>query len=267
MEPKVTRQVKNELVLQLDLARAFKFIRQHRTKLILACIGIYLYQNENVKMSLNLSGQPNLADAATAYWDGEGAIPMNTSLLGSGTKPAARKLTAVRKNDNPANTFSNLAKKKDTARDKEVKRKKQLAYVKEYAAAAQTEMDKHGIPASVTLAQGLLESNVGESSLASKNNNHFGIKCFSRSCKKGHCSNFTDDSHKDFFRIYKSPEDSYRAHSQLLQGGRYKKLYKLKKSDYKGWAYGLKRAGYATDPHYAEKLIGLIEDLNLHRYD
>ncbi|MEL6945214.1 MAG: glucosaminidase domain-containing protein, partial [Bacteroidota bacterium] len=117
------------------------------------------------------------------------------------------------------------------------------------------------------LAQGLIESNCGESRLAKRNNNHFGIKCFSRTCKKGHCSNFTDDTHKDFFRIYKSSWDSYRAHSQLLQKARYKKLYKIPKSNYKGWARGLKSAGYATDPLYADKLINLIEDLDLTKYD
>ena len=130
------------------------------------------------------------------------------------------------------------------------------------------EMDKYGIPASITLAQGLLESNVGESKLATRNNNHFGMKCFSKSCSKGHCSNFTDDSHKDFFRIYKSAWESFRAHSLLLkQSSRYQPLFQLKSNDYKGWARGLKKAGYATDPKYAEKIINLIEDLDLHQYD
>lgn len=148
-----------------------------------------------------------------------------------------------------------------------IKRAKQRKYVARFAKVAQNEMEKYGIPASITLAQGLLESNAGESTLALKNNNHFGIKCFSRSCRKGHCSNHTDDSHKDFFRKYNSAWESYRAHSHLLRADRYKPLYKLPPDDYKRWAHGLKKAGYATDKYYAEKLINLIEELSLHQYD
>jgi len=128
-------------------------------------------------------------------------------------------------------------------------------------------MSKFGVPASIILAQGLLESDAGDSRLSTNNNNHFGIKCFSRTCRKGHCSNFTDDSHKDFFRKYQNAWESYRAHSQLLRAPRYTHLYKLGKSDYKSWAMGLKRAGYATDKYYGEKLINLIEDLELQEYD
>ncbi|MEM9884702.1 MAG: glucosaminidase domain-containing protein [Bacteroidota bacterium] len=176
---------------------------------------------------------------------------------------------------NLANTYSNLtysdpnlgSKSGVDSRARAAKRKKQRAYVDRFANAAVKEMEKYGIPASITLAQGLIESNCGESRLASSNNNHFGIKCFSRTCKKGHCSNFTDDTHKDFFRIYKSPWESYRSHSILLQKNRYKALYKLSKTDYKGWAKGLKKAGYATDPLYANKLINLIQDLKLYEYD
>ena len=143
--------------------------------------------------------------------------------------------------------------------------KKQIGYVRRFAKVAQGEMQKYGIPASVTLAQGLLESNSGKSPLATKNNNHFGIKCFSKKCKKGHCSNFSDDSHKDFFRNYNTAWESYRAHSEFLQGKRYKHL--LKETNYKAWANGLVKAGYATDQAYGRKLISLIESLELYRYD
>ncbi len=174
---------------------------------------------------------------------------------------------------NLANTYSNLTYTKGNIATNEsdtemaVKRRKQKAYIKKFLDIAQEEMKVAKIPASITLAQGLLESNVGESKLASKNNNHFGIKCFSKTCKRGHCSNFEDDSHKDFFRIYKNPTESYKSHSKLLKKGRYKSLYKLEITDYKGWAHGLKKAGYATDPKYAYKLINLIEDLELYQYD
>lgn len=144
--------------------------------------------------------------------------------------------------------------------------KKQLAYVQRFAKVAQGEMHKYGIPASIKLAQGLLESQAGESTLATKNNNHFGIKCFSKSCQKGHCRNFSDDSHKDFFKVYPSAWDSYRAHSLFLQGNRYQHLRTTAK-DYQEWAVGLQKAGYATDTQYANKLIRLIEELGLGRYD
>ena len=145
--------------------------------------------------------------------------------------------------------------------------RKQQNYVKRFAEVARSEMRKYGIPASITLAQGLIESNAGESRLSTENNNHFGMKCFSKKCVKGHCSNFTDDSHKDFFRKYATAWESFRAHSIMLGGNRYKHLKKLKKSDYKGWANGLKKAGYATDKHYAEKLIHIIEEMELYKYD
>lgn len=140
-------------------------------------------------------------------------------------------------------------------------------YIKRFAPIAVQEMKEYGIPASITLAQGLLESNAGESRLAKDANNHFGIKCFSRSCEKGHCKNYTDDTHKDFFRIHTNVWESYRAHSLFLQRDRYKHLLKLKKTDYEAWAHGLKKAGYATDKRYAYKLIKIIETLKLHRFD
>ena len=136
-------------------------------------------------------------------------------------------------------------------------------YIRRYGALAVAEMKKFGIPASITLAQGLLETRAGQSGLARKNNNHFGMKCFSRSCKRGHCSNFTDDTHKDFFLKFQSAWSSYRAHSKLLRSGRYKNI----NGDYRQWAYGLKRAGYATDPQYAEALIRLIRLYGLDRLD
>ncbi|MBL7805495.1 MAG: glucosaminidase domain-containing protein [Saprospiraceae bacterium] len=139
-------------------------------------------------------------------------------------------------------------------------------YIRKYKDIAITEMQKYGIPASISLAQGLVESRAGTSRLAVRNNNHFGMKCFARNCKKGHCSNFTDDSHKDFFRIYASPWESWRAHSVMLSTGRYASLKKYGR-DYTKWAYGLKRLGYATNRTYAEKLIGMIERYDLHKYD
>ena len=163
--------------------------------------------------------------------------------------------------------FSISEFKPKISKKEQAKRDRQMKYVNRHVKVAQTEMEKYGIPASIKLAQGLIETNAGASKLATQNNNHFGIKCFSRKCKKGHCSNFSDDTHKDFFRKYGSTWESYRAHSQLLTHKRYRKIFDLEKGDYRAWAHGLKKAGYATDKRYAEKLIGIIDDLQLQRYD
>ncbi|MCB0534670.1 MAG: glucosaminidase domain-containing protein [Lewinellaceae bacterium] len=141
-------------------------------------------------------------------------------------------------------------------------------YVARYAPVAIAEMHKFGIPASIILAQGLLESNAGDSNLAQRTNNHFGIKCFSNRCKKDHCINFADESHKDFFVRYDNVWSSYRSHSKLLKNNRrYAPLFKLTSTDYRGWANGLAKAGYATDKNYADKLLALIQNLHLYAFD
>ncbi len=147
------------------------------------------------------------------------------------------------------------------------KEKRFLSYIDKNHKLAIIEMKKYKIPASVTLAQGILETNGGKSKLATNCNNHFGIKCFSKKCKKGHCKNFSDDSHKDFFRNYSSTKESYRAHSIFLQKNRYKKLFNYNSKDYKSWCYELKNAGYATDPNYPNKLISIIEKYKLYQFD
>lgn len=137
------------------------------------------------------------------------------------------------------------------------------AYISKYKEIAKAQEKKYGIPAAITLAQGLHESNAGKSRLATAANNHFGIKCFEKTCKKGHCKNFTDDSHKDFFRTFSSVAASFEYHSIFLQKTRYKHLLKLPKSDYKNWCKGLQNAGYATDKNYANKLIKTIQKYKL----
>jgi flagellum-specific peptidoglycan hydrolase FlgJ len=201
----------------------------------------------------------------------EGKLPKAVTVTRKATEKAADKFTIKGgKDENLSNTYSNVSfwgGRNDSDAKRAAKRAKQEQYVKKYLSMAQAEMQKFGIPASVTLAQGLVESNAGESTLARKNNNHFGIKCFSRSCSKGHCSNHTDDSHKDFFRVFESPWMSFRTHSLMLKTGHYNRLFRFAKEDYRNWARGLKALGYATDPHYAESLINTIEDLKLYEYD
>lgn len=148
----------------------------------------------------------------------------------------------------------------------ELRDEQSQAYINRFSKIAILEMKKFGIPASISLAQGLVESRSGTSKLASRNNNHFGIKCFSKKCKTGHCTNFSDDTHKDFFRKFTNPWESWRAHSLILAKGRYARLKQYGRN-YRKWAQGLEQSGYATDRTYAEKLIGVIEKYNLQRFD
>ena len=139
-------------------------------------------------------------------------------------------------------------------------------YIARYGNLAVDQMKKYGIPASITLAQGLLESDAGRSTLAVKCNNHFGIKCHSD--WTGRKMYHDDDARQECFRCYSDADDSYRDHSLfLVNGSRYQSLFKLSVTDYKGWAKGLKAAGYATSPTYADKLIEIIERYGLDRYD
>ena len=139
-------------------------------------------------------------------------------------------------------------------------------YIHKYKDLAIDEMKRYRIPASITLAQGLLESGAGKSTLARKSNNHFGIKCGGD--WTGRTVRHDDDARNECFRAYKHPRESYEDHSKFLKGrSRYASLFKLKITDYKGWAHGLKKAGYATDPSYANRLITIIEDYELYKYD
>ena len=138
-------------------------------------------------------------------------------------------------------------------------------YIKTYIALAIEQQKKYKIPASITLAQGLLESGAGQSDLARRSNNHFGIKCHSD--WRGGRVYHDDDLRGECFRKYKRVEDSYEDHSKFLKRSRYDRLFQLKITDYKGWARGLQKCGYATDRAYANKLIKVIEDYELYRYD
>ena len=139
-------------------------------------------------------------------------------------------------------------------------------YIKTYSSVAKSEMNKYGIPASITLAQGLLESGLGIGYLAKNANNHFGIKCHKN--WKGGRIYYDDDEKGECFRVYLNPLESYYDHSIFLKDrSRYSFLFDLKSNDYIGWAKGLKKAGYATDPKYSTKLISLIERYNLSRFD
>ncbi len=139
-------------------------------------------------------------------------------------------------------------------------------YIQRFASVAIEEMEKYQIPASIKMGQALLESSAGKSEIAVESNNHFGIKCKNK-CKGCTCRNYSDDDLYDMFRVFGTAWESWREHSLLLtHSERYQSLFNHK-NDYKSWAYGLKKAGYATDKNYPQKLIGIIEKYQLYKLD
>ncbi|NGY36073.1 LysM peptidoglycan-binding domain-containing protein [Flavobacterium sp. XN-5] len=139
-------------------------------------------------------------------------------------------------------------------------------YVYDYKDVAMNNMKVYGIPASIILAQGILESGAGRGDLASRSNNHFGIKCHTG--WEGESVRHDDDAEQECFRKYNDPSESYKDHALFLTGrSRYSRLFNLPKDDYQAWAKGLRSAGYATDPKYPDKLISYIERYNLGQFD
>ena len=255
-------------------------------KALVIVFGIYVFFNKDITFQFRLSNleKPiSVSETTTTQ-----AQPVSNSTLQAsdtglpqwvdGTENASVAVNSATKKaakDRTANNFSNIGflinptyATRNNVNPSVVAYHKKVCtdYVKRFAKVAILEQQKFGIPASITLAQGLLESNAGESKLSSESNNHFGIKCRSK-CKGCTCRNYSDDSVYDMFRVFDSAWESYREHSKLLIGDRYKHLVKLNQIDYKNWAYGLKKAGYATDSKYPEKLIAIIETLELYRFD
>lgn len=140
-----------------------------------------------------------------------------------------------------------------------------MDYIRTYEGEARHQMDRHAIPASITLAQGLIETGAGTSTLARDHNNHFGIKCHSTWIGKR--TYLQDDNPNDCFRSYPSAKDSYDDHSMFLKARRYQRLFALRYDDYRGWAKGLQLCGYATNKGYANMLIKVIEDYELYTFD
>ncbi|PZR18968.1 MAG: hemagglutinin [Flavobacterium psychrophilum] len=177
------------------------------------------------------------------------------------TKPAIRTTTGTASSSSTKKTETLESTSKTVVYAEVVK-----AYIQDFKETAKNNMRRHGIPASIILAQGILESGAGRGTLCISANNHFGIKCHSD--WTGEKVYHDDDSEQECFRKYKDPADSYDDHAVFLTSRkRYASLFDLDKDDYEGWAHGLKAAGYATDPKYPAKLIGLIENYGLAQYD
>jgi flagellum-specific peptidoglycan hydrolase FlgJ len=180
---------------------------------------------------------------------------------------SSRKVVVQNKSkEEPKKTVVITAKEKKPVVKNLTNREKIELYIQKFGPIARKEMQTYGIPASITLAQGILESGMGYGRLATEANNHFGIKCHSGWTGK---KIYHDDDRKgECFRVYKNPETSYRDHSLFLKNrSRYAFIFDIRTSHYKGWAKGLKKAGYATDPKYPDKLISLIERFDLTRFD
>ena len=257
----------------------FNWAGKYWFQLVIALFLAHLYVNRNIQVTVSDRGQAVMASFKE---------PAPPKALASAEKDEELSFTSIVHHptlteDNPAvipgkwkpSDFRNLsfifspdlAKRKNVdQRIVDEKMNNCREYVKRFAATAITEMKQFGIPASITLAQGLLETDAGSSHLASESNNHFGIKCRSK-CRGCTCRNYSDDDIYDMFRVFDSAWESYREHSKLLQMDRYKSLKKLGTKDYEGWAEGLKKAGYATDKNYPKKLIKIIEELDLHQFD
>ena len=183
-------------------------------------------------------------------------------------RPATAKsggVTAQKSTSNPANNTASSEILEATTRVK-VTTEMVLAYIEKYKNIAKENMVNTGIPASITLGQAILESGAGTGPLSVQANNHFGIKCHKE--WTGPSIRYTDDAENECFRKYEEPSGSFKDHSYFLTSRpRYASLFQLGKDDYAAWARGLKAAGYATDPKYPEKLIGLIERYQLSKYD
>lgn len=164
-----------------------------------------------------------------------------------------------------AKNNKNIEKEATKANNNNFKSYNTLSYIAEFKDVAIQSMNTAGIPASITLAQGILESGSGNSDLAKYANNHFGIKCTSEWKGKNYFKD--DDAKNDCFRVYADARQSFKDHSEFLKRKRYSFLFKLDKNDYKSWAQGLKTAGYATNPKYPDLLINLIEKYQLNQYD
>jgi flagellum-specific peptidoglycan hydrolase FlgJ len=186
-----------------------------------------------------------------------------TSKTTTKSKPVARKTTTPKPTIKPKSETNEVieATTKVTTSSDNVRN-----YIDTFSETAKKNMREHGIPASITLAQGILESGAGKGRLCVEANNHFGIKCHTGWA--GPSITHDDDALQECFRKYNDPSESYRDHSLFLTSrSRYASLFKLEKGDYQGWAKGLRAAGYATDPKYPDKLISLIERYQLYKYD
>lgn len=281
-------QLEQEAVKHRNLIQILaNYINKYWFKSVLILFALHILINKDFSIQVNMSDKENINNTEqiaqpASYKENERdestaqpvklkekVVTQNSlgATFGSIGASSSRKWSS----DNFSNlTFilnPNLASKKDVPLEiVEEKLNQCQKYVERFAAVAIAEQKKFGIPASIKLAQGLLETNAGASKLANESNNHFGIKCKAK-CEGCTCRNYEDDDKYDMFRVFDTAWESFRAHSTFLERERYQHLKQYKVTDYKNWANGLKEAGYATDKNYSKKLIRIIETLDLYQFD
>ncbi len=242
---------------------------------ILLGLALYIVFFKNISITFNLSGASSGSTAPAVYEAASYAKPAALRAPVSTDHASILPNPIAKWDERSADDFPNLtfvlrpgyaAQLRIRPEIPEAKMGICQRYIQTYKGIAIAEMEQYGVPASITLAQALLESDAGSSELAIASNNHFGIKCKAK-CLGCTCRNYADDDQYDMFRVFESPEEGFREHSILLQGERYLHLQNLNITDYRSWAQGIKAAGYATDPAYADKLIRIIEALGLSVYD
>lgn len=234
----------------VETLTGYKIIQLPWIKFIFLAFIVFFFVKRDMKLELNLKGNEDLKEEFRSL-----RLTDDQEKRTNTVKASTASIFTDNPNSNPQAPISPTY----------LNELQVTTYMKRFKDVAKTEQEKYGVPASINMAQALIESRAGSSSLAKQNNNHFGIKCFSKRCKKGHCSNFSDDHHKDFFRKYGSAWQSWREHSKMLTSGRYKEL--TKSSDYRDWAKGLAALGYATDSNYEKKLVYIIEQYGLDKLD
>jgi flagellum-specific peptidoglycan hydrolase FlgJ len=302
-----TDMIQTEQIIRLDSGHfdidlykmrdvAHDFIQKHWLNAFLASLLVYVIFTKDIKFSFHFNNdekahivkasaqpvnlkqkivkqpkQPKMAVASLVdFNEGDDHDSNDDGIIEMLPARSVKPVRSLVKQDesNEANLFNNVAVFNAPAKaDPSVmktKKDKCQDYVGRFINVARAERNKFGIPVSVTLAQGLLESDAGDSRLTRSANNHFGIKTFTS--KVPHVV-LRDDTPKDKFKKYGSAWESYRDHSLLLMKNHYKHLQFLSKTDYAGWAKGLQKAGYATDKQYANKLVSIIENLQLYRFD
>ena len=266
--------IQQETPKTLTLSAVLLWLSKYWFQIIVTVFLVQIYSNRDIQLVVQAEGQKNVALVSQQTTMSIKDVPkehQQLSIIPTFADKVEKKTVSKWKSSDFRNLSfvlsADLAERKKVPN--EIVNEKMTNcrnYVKRFAKSAIKEMQLYGIPASITLAQGLLETDAGGSRLATESNNHFGIKCRSK-CRGCTCRNYSDDDIYDMFRVFDSAWESYREHSLLLQISRYSKLKKFGTTDYKNWAIGLKKAGYATDKNYHNKLIKIIEELDLHQFD
>ena len=266
--------IQQETPKTLTLTAVFAWLSKYWFQIVVTAFLVQIYSNRDIQLVVQSKGQGNVALVSHQTMTTVKDLPnkhQELSIFPTFTEKKEKKPVSKWKSSDFRNLSfilsPDLADRKKVSKNiVQEKLTNCRKYVERFAKSAIKEMELYGIPASITLAQGLLETDAGASRLATESNNHFGIKCRSK-CRGCTCRNYSDDDIYDMFRVFDTAWESYREHSLLLQISRYSKLKKFGTADYKNWAIGLKKAGYATDKNYHKKLIKIIEELDLNQFD